>query len=134
GGPGAEAVLEAASPPAERRRIRVLHLITSLDRGGAENHLLALMTHANLAELEFETAVLCGEGELVPTFRAAGIPVHLLRARSRFDPLALHRLVNLLRERRPDVVHSHLFRADIYCGLAISQLSPPRPFLGSPRH
>src|SRR5436305_5559208 len=63
--PGAEAVLEAASPPAERKRIRVLHLITSLDRGGAENHLLALMTHANLAELEFETAVLCGDGELV---------------------------------------------------------------------
>jgi glycosyltransferase involved in cell wall biosynthesis len=132
--PGAEAVLEEASPPVERRRIRVLHLITSLDRGGAENHLLALMTHANRTELEFETAVLCGEGELVPTFRAAGIPVHLLKARSRFDPLALRRLVALLRERRPDVVHSHLFRADIYGGLAIGQLTPPRPFLVSTRH
>src|ERR671935_2739324 len=115
-----EAVLEqgADANQAERRRIRVLHLITSLERGGAENHLLALMTHGNRAEIEFETAVLCGEGELVPTFRAAGIPVHLLRARSRFDPLALRRLVALMRERRYDVVHSHLFRADIYGGLA----------------
>ena len=46
-----------------------------------------------------ETAVLCGEGELVPQFRAAGIPVHLLKARNRFDPLALGRLVSLLREQ-----------------------------------
>jgi glycosyltransferase involved in cell wall biosynthesis len=130
-----EAVLEQeAEATRAERRIRVLHLITSLERGGAENHLLALMTHANWAEIEFETAVLCGEGELVPTFRAAGIPVHLLKARSRFDPLALGRLVALLRERRYDVVHSHLFRADIYGGLAVGQVGQPRPFLVSTRH
>ena len=136
--PGAQAVLDGESEPANtartRRRIRVLHLITSLERGGAENHLLALMTHANRHETEFETAVLCGEGELVPAFRAAGIPVHLLKARSRFDPLALGRLVALLRERRYDVVHSHLFRADIYGGLAVGRVGPPRPFLVSTRH
>jgi glycosyltransferase involved in cell wall biosynthesis len=136
--PGAEAVLEEGSEQRPlsggRRRIRVLHLITSLERGGAENHLLALMTHANRADVEFETAVLCGEGELVPTFRAAGIPVHLLRARSRFDPLALGRLVRLVRERRYDVIHSHLFRADIYGGLAVGQVGQPRPFLVSTRH
>ena len=130
-----EAVLEQEADAARAgRRIRVLHLITSLDRGGAENHLLALMTHADRAAIEFETAVLCGEGELVPTFRAAGIPVHLLKARSRFDPLALRRLVALLRERRFDVVHSHLFRADIYGGLAVGQVGQPRPFLVSTRH
>src|SRR5918912_3535669 len=130
-----EAVLDE-EPDAGRaqRRIRVLHLITSLERGGAENHLLALMTHANRAEIEFETAVLCGEGELVPTFRAAGIPVHLLKARARFDPLALGRLVALLRERRYDVVHAHLFRADIYGGLAVRRVGPRRPCLVSTRH
>jgi len=116
------------------RPIRVLQLITSLDRGGAENHLLALLTHADHEAFEIETAVLCGEGELVGVFRAAGIPVHLLNARSRFDPWALARLVGLLREGRFDILHSHLFRADIYAGLAVAQFRERRPFLVSTRH
>ena len=78
-----EAVLaEPADARAPARPIRVLQLITSLERGGAENHLLALLTHADRRAFEVETAVLSGEGELVPIFRQAGIPVHLLKAHS----------------------------------------------------
>ena len=116
------------------RRIRVLQLITSLERGGAENHLLALLTHRDREAFDVETAVLSGEGELVPVYRAAGIKVHLLRARSRFDPLALRRLIALLREGNYDIIHSHLFRADIYATLAVARLGERRPFLVSTRH
>jgi glycosyltransferase involved in cell wall biosynthesis len=116
------------------RPIRVLQLITSLERGGAENHLLALLTHADRRAFELETAVLSGEGELVPVFRTAGIPVHLLKARNRFDPLALGRLGRLLREGHFDILHSHLFRADIYAGLAVARLGERRPLLVSTRH
>ncbi|HEY0583876.1 MAG TPA: glycosyltransferase, partial [Chloroflexota bacterium] len=116
------------------RPIRVLQLITSLDRGGAENHLLALLTHADRQAFEIETAVLAGEGELVPVFRQAGIPVHLLHAGSRLDPRALNRLVAILREGNFDIVHSHLFRADIYAGLAVARLRERRPLLVSTRH
>jgi len=116
------------------RPIRVLQLITSLERGGAENHLLALLTHADRRAFELETAVLSGEGELVPVFRQAGIPVHLLKSRSRFDPLALARLVRLLRSGHFDILHSHLFRADIYAGLAVARLGEHRPLLVSTRH
>jgi glycosyltransferase involved in cell wall biosynthesis len=116
------------------RPIRVLQLITSLDRGGAENHLLALLTHADRQAFEIETAVLVGEGELVPVFRQAGIPVHLLHAGSRLDPRALNRLVAILREGNFDILHSHLFRADIYAGLAVARLGERRPLLVSTRH
>jgi glycosyltransferase involved in cell wall biosynthesis len=130
-----EAVLaekvDAAGAP---RPIRILQLITSLDRGGAENHLLALLTHADRQALDIETAVLCGEGELVPQFREAGIPVHLLHGRGHVDPLALGRLVRLVREGHFDIVHSHLFRADIYAGLAVAQLGERGPLLVSTRH
>jgi glycosyltransferase involved in cell wall biosynthesis len=133
--PDVQAVLaEQADAPSDRRPIRVLQLITSLERGGAENHLLALLTHANRQAFALETAVLCGEGELVPHFRAAGIPVHLLQARNRFDPVALGRLVRLLRDHPFDIVHSHLFRADIYAGLAVARLGEHRPLLVSTRH
>jgi glycosyltransferase involved in cell wall biosynthesis len=81
-----------------------------------------------------EVAVLCGDGELTPAFRRAGIPVHLVRARWRFDPTALGRLVNLLKHGPYDIVHSHLFRADIYGSLAASQLGAEKPVLISTRH
>ncbi|TME98539.1 MAG: glycosyltransferase, partial [Chloroflexi bacterium] len=50
------------------------------------------------------------------------------------DPFALGRLVALLREGAFDIVHSHLFRADIYAGLALAQLGEQRPLLVSTRH
>jgi glycosyltransferase involved in cell wall biosynthesis len=129
-----EAAVESAQRTAAPRRIRVLQVITSLERGGAENHLLALLTHADRDAFDFETAALSGEGELVRVFRDAGIQVHLLEARSRFDPFALRRLVRLLRAGRYDIVHSHLFRADIFAGLAVGQLGEHAPLLVSTRH
>jgi glycosyltransferase involved in cell wall biosynthesis len=131
-----EALLaEQAVAPSARRPIRVLQLITSLDRGGAENHLLALLSHADKHAFEIEAAVVSGEGELVAAFRQAGISVHLLNARARFDPLALGRLVALLRDGEFDILHSHLFRADIYAGLAVGRLGERRrPLLVSTRH
>jgi glycosyltransferase involved in cell wall biosynthesis len=131
--PPAEQVLNQAGATS-RPPIRVLQLITSLDRGGAENHLLALLTHADRQAFQIETAVLGGEGELVPVFREAGLPVHLLKMRGRVDPLALRRLVGLLKDREFDIVHSHLFRADIYAGLAVARLGERRPLLVSTRH
>jgi len=116
------------------RRIRVLHLITSLERGGAENHLLALLEHGNRAAFGFEVGALSGGGELVQPLRSAGFPVHLLGARGRLDAGALRRLIRLLRDGRFDVVHSHLFRADLYAGLAVAQLGARAPLLVSTRH
>jgi len=130
-----EAVLaQRADAPASGRVTRVLHVITSLDRGGAENHLLALFTHADQRAFRFEAAVLTGEGELLPALRATGAQVHLIHARGRVDPWALQRLVKVLRAGDFDIVHSHLFRADLYAGLAVAQLGDARPLLVSTRH
>ncbi|MBV9543696.1 MAG: glycosyltransferase [Chloroflexi bacterium] len=130
-----EATSAGEAEARERERpIRVLQLITSLDRGGAENHLLALLTHADRSAFEFEAAVVGGGGELVPLFREAGVTVHLLGARNRLDVFALQRLIRLLRDGHFDIVHSHLFRADIYAGIAVAQLGDARPYLVSTRH
>jgi glycosyltransferase involved in cell wall biosynthesis len=123
-----------AGEHADRSSIRVLHLITSLERGGAENHLLALLTHADRSAFEFEVAVLRGEGELVDIFRQAAFPVHVLQARNRLDPFALQRLTALLRRGQFDILHSHLFRADIFASLAIGRLGERAPLLISTRH
>ncbi|MBV9598720.1 MAG: glycosyltransferase [Chloroflexi bacterium] len=128
------ALAQRIEPRIDRPPIRVLQLITSLERGGAENHVLALLTHADRSAFEFEVAVLRGEGELVAVFRQAGIPVHLLRARTRLDAFALQRLTSLLRDGHFDILHSHLFRADIFGALAVGRLGDRAPLLVSTRH
>jgi glycosyltransferase involved in cell wall biosynthesis len=96
----------------------VLHLITSLDRGGAEQYLLALTRRLDRSRFQPEVAYLTGRGELVREFIQLSIPVHFIAARARIDPFALWRLTELIRERGYDLVHTHLFRADIYGALA----------------
>ena len=129
--PLARADSGAAAQPTQK--IKVLHLITSLDRGGAENHLFALLTHIDRARFQVEVAVLRPGGDLVEAFRAADVPVHILGAKSRLDFGALFKLASRLREGRYDIVHSHLFRADIYGWLGASRAGV-HPKLVSTRH
>src|SRR5581483_365565 len=101
-----EAATTDSADPVRREPIRVLQLITELDRGGAENHLLTLITHADASRFHIEVAVLRDKGELWSEFDAIGVPVHHLNAESRLiDPGAIGRLAALARDGRFDVVH-----------------------------
>ena len=55
----------------------LVHLATTLDRGGAEKALLNLATaQAASGRWRVEAAYLKGAGELAPEFEAAGVHVH----------------------------------------------------------
>ncbi len=94
--------------------MKVLHLITTLDRAGAEVQLLDLC--AALLErgaARPSVAYLKGAGELAGEFLAAGVPVARLDADGAGWPGGILRAWRLLRAERPDVVHTHLFKADL---------------------
>lgn len=112
---------------------RVLHLITTLDRGGAENALLHLCG-GFAAEPGWEAAVgyLKGDGELRNEFEAAGVPVHDVGLGAIRVDRALSRTKQLLADFDPDVVHTHLFKADCL-GAAVAG-SSGRPVLVSTKH
>jgi len=106
---------------------RILHLITTLSVGGAEVHLLELLSGLSRAKYHLELAFFKEEAQearsLLPDFRNLGLAVHDLGGTSRLSGAAFFRLVGLLRRGRFDLVHSHLFRADLYGSLA-SRLFP----------
>ncbi len=94
--------------------MRVLHLVTTLDRGGAENQLAAICRGLRArGRVEPMVAYLKGAGELAPEFLAAGVPVARLGASGPGAPAGVLRAAALLREVRPDVLHTHLFKADL---------------------
>jgi glycosyltransferase involved in cell wall biosynthesis len=96
---------------------RVLHLITSLDVGGAQRHLLSLARGLKRRGHTADVAFLKNP-TLEAEFRAAGIAVFDLGARGTLSPLLLPRLASLLRRGRYQIVHTHLLKADAYGAVA----------------
>ena len=87
------------------RLLRVLHVFGQMARGGAELRTIELAESFNKAQVRSDFLVLSGlDGPLDARVRAAGGEVIKCRVDARF-PLRLYRL---LRERRYDVVHSHV--------------------------
>jgi glycosyltransferase involved in cell wall biosynthesis len=109
---------DTETPEAGAARIRVLHIITTLDPGGAENHLLSLVTATDHTRFDSSVIYLKGRGGLTPELERLGVPVQRVDVGRRYTPAGLLRLVRAIRLLRPDIVHTHLFRADLYGGLA----------------
>lgn len=112
---------------------RILHVITSLERGGAENHLVELMRGQLAAGHRVAVASLKGDGWWGAELRRDGIAVSDLGLRRWLDPLALFRLVRAVRAFRPDVVHGHLPPAEPYAWAA-RRLGAPTAALVISKH
>lgn len=95
--------------------MRVLHVITGLAAGGAEQLLRDLLRHSRC---ETEVVTLTNPGVLAEEIRADGTPVTDLGMRANSDLAALPRLVRLIKRGEFDVVHTHLYRACLYGRLA----------------
>jgi glycosyltransferase involved in cell wall biosynthesis len=94
--------------------IRVLHIIPTLVRGGAEKQLVLLACGLPRDQFDVHIAVLTHTGPLEAELRAAGIPVTVIGKRAKFDPACYLRLRRLIRSLRPDLVHTWLFAANAY--------------------
>lgn len=92
---------------------RVLLLITELDPGGAEKQLFHLATGLDRARFEPRVVCLKGFGEVGQALRKAGVPAESLGMKRKWDMRAPFRLRRLLKEWKPDVIHSFLFHANM---------------------
>jgi glycosyltransferase involved in cell wall biosynthesis len=119
GGTGAGARGAGKSAAASRPKRKLLTVIESLGRGGAER--LIVTTHALLDRARYEpvVAALCPPYHLAQDLEAMGVRVHRLDTEGPRDMLsAIWRLRRVMRKERPDVVHTHLFGANLAGRLA----------------
>jgi glycosyltransferase involved in cell wall biosynthesis len=114
--------------------MKVLHLINTLSAGGAELQLLTLCRY--LKRHGIESIVAClreyvqGSRSLRPDFEREGMRVITLRAEGRYDLCFPGRLVGLLRQEQPEILHTHLPRAD-FAGAVGHLLCPSIPWICS---
>jgi glycosyltransferase involved in cell wall biosynthesis len=91
---------------------RVLHVIDSLDLGGAQTFLLGLVKHLDQSRYLPEVACMHGRGVYAEAFKEANIPVHALSP-GKFPPLYLPNFWRLMMRGRYDILHFHLFGSNL---------------------
>jgi glycosyltransferase involved in cell wall biosynthesis/uncharacterized membrane protein YbhN (UPF0104 family) len=93
----------------------VCHIITGLDAGGAERMLTRLVVAPDGARVTHRVISLMGEGVFGRELRAQGVPLSTLDMKRGLlpSPLALWRLVQMLRHEKPDILMSWLYHADL---------------------
>jgi len=98
--------------------IKLLHIITGLDTGGAEMALYRLLSRLS-PTYQVHVISLTSIGEVGKRIQELGVPVDALGMRSGIpNPIAILRLAFKLRKIQPDIVHTWMYHADLMGGLA----------------
>jgi glycosyltransferase involved in cell wall biosynthesis len=87
-------------------------VIDSLDLGGAQTFLLELVKHHDRTRYLPEVACMHGRGVYAKAFEEEGIAVHSLSP-GKFPPLYLPNFWRLMRSGGYDILHFHLFGANL---------------------
>ena len=109
--------------------VAVTEIMANATGGGAQAHLQDLVTRLDASRFAVEVVSL-SDGPAVRRLRAAGVTVHVVDEPD--DGVALDRVVQLLRDRPPEIVHNHMYRAEVIgtrAALALAELGLPRPYI-----
>ena len=108
------------------RRIKILHVITSLNVGGAETMLYRLLKSMDAVRFDNQVVSLIRPGPVGDKIQSLGIPVFSLNMwPGRLSLDALFGLVRILRRESPDLVQTWLYHADLLGVLAAKITSAP---------
>jgi glycosyltransferase involved in cell wall biosynthesis len=108
-------------------QLRVLHIITGLRAGGAENMLLKIITVSDRATVTHGVISLTDDYPMGNLLRERGVPVDMLgMAPGRLSPRGVQRLGGMLRQFAPDVVSTWLHHADLVGG-GVARLTTDAP-------
>ncbi len=110
-------------------RIRVTQVMASGAGGGAQVHVQNLVSQLDPERYEVDVISL-SDGPAVRRLRAAGIETHVVDCAE--DACAVAAVVGLLQLRQPQIIHNHMYRAEVIgtrAALALGELGLPRPYV-----
>jgi glycosyltransferase involved in cell wall biosynthesis len=116
------------------KRVRVVEILATGTNGGAQEHVFGVMTRLDTTYYEASVVALSG-GSAVRKLIRHGFDVTVIDEPD--DDAAVRALAAHLALVRPDVIHTHMYRADIIgtrAALALAEGGRRRPYLVSTVH
>lgn len=110
-------------------KIVVTQVMASGAGGGAQVHVQNLATGLDPNRFDVEVISL-SDGPAVRRLRAAGITTHVIDETD--DSAAEAAVLALFKQNPPDIVHNHMYRAEVVgtgAALALEALGHPRPYI-----
>ena len=101
-----------------RGKIKIAHLIYGLKYGGAEKLLIPFTTQLNKEKFETIVIALYLGGPVLEKLRKESVKVYLIREDAKFGIFDFFKLISILKKEKVDIIHTHLFLADFWGGLA----------------
>ncbi|MBF0309712.1 MAG: glycosyltransferase [Magnetococcales bacterium] len=109
--------------------VKVVHLITGLQGGGAETMLARLLGRMDRTGFQNTVISLLGEGVIGKRLLDDGIPVHHLSGSQGGGKASwVFKLAGLLRALRPDLIQTWMYHADLFGSLG-SRVLPDVPLI-----
>jgi glycosyltransferase involved in cell wall biosynthesis len=105
---------------------RILHIVPTLDRAGAEKQLVLLAENLPRDEFDVHVCAITSGGALADDLERAQIPLTIIGKQWKFDPLAWWRLRQHIRKLKPDLVQTWMFTANAYGRTAALSAGVPR--------
>jgi glycosyltransferase involved in cell wall biosynthesis len=115
-------------------RIRVVEVLATGSNGGAQEHLFGLVTRMDHSRFDVSIVSL-SPGSGVRKLERAGFPILVLDEPD--DAIAVGALAAHLVEIRPDVIHNHMYRAELVgtrAAIALGEVGHRRPYIVSTVH
>ncbi len=109
---------------AKNKVIKVAHISTGLETGGAEVQLLRLLTDIDKSKFEMIVISLHNETYLADRIRELGLPVYSLQLKK--NPLNVRKAYTILKAFNPDVIHGTMYEGGVV-GTLFNKFLPKRP-------
>jgi glycosyltransferase involved in cell wall biosynthesis len=120
--------------PLGPKRISVVEILATGSSGGAQEHLWSLVT--GLDKTRYDVCVVAlSNGQAVRRLQRSGVPVMVIDEAD--DSIATGALAAHQARIQPDVIHNHMYRAEIIgtkAALALEVAGYPRPYVVSTVH
>ncbi len=100
-------------------KIKIVHIITGLERAGAEMMLYKLLSAMSSTNFSSVVISLTDKGPVAPLIASLGIPVQNLgMRRGKFSISKVFELASRLKKFKPDIVQTWMYHADVIGGIA----------------
>jgi glycosyltransferase involved in cell wall biosynthesis len=120
--------------PGRRQRIRVVELLATGSNGGAQEHVNNILSRIDRERYDVSLVSLTN-GSAIRRLERTGVPVCVIEEPD--DELAIQLIADHLAAVRADVVHAHMYRAEVVATQAATRLAATgrrRPFVVSTVH